>query len=217
MYQPQHYTTLLNYLADSTWLTGDKKYNSERKEKLRQLPIYLTVADEIVSLDEENVYLPGEEYQPPEIVENFRLLKLGVTRYEWLPLFKFLEIPILSRARLITDCLLPEYPTLAYEEQLIVLSWIRDNLGNVQTDLELETENQSFEVFKQEIKSARLVRCTDGRLRSIESIYSPEIEIIPQIIGSQAAIPDMNFYSDKPGEWLDFFCGVRDEKNSDCG
>ncbi|NEP84527.1 MAG: hypothetical protein F6K39_44320, partial [Okeania sp. SIO3B3] len=73
IYHQKHYTNLLNFLADSTWLTGDKKYNPERKEKLRQLPIYLTVADEIVSLDEENVYLPGEGYQPPEIVENFRL------------------------------------------------------------------------------------------------------------------------------------------------
>ncbi|MGD1808959.1 sacsin N-terminal ATP-binding-like domain-containing protein [Dapis sp. BLCC M126] len=205
IYQEQHYTTLLNYLADSTWLNGDKKYSPARKEKLRQLPIYLTVTDEIVSLNEENIYLPAEGYQPPEFIENFRLLKLGLTEYDWLPLFKFLGVPILSRARLITDCLLPEYPTLAHEEQLIVLTWIRDNFGKVQTELELETSSQNFDKFKQQIKSASLVRCTDGRLRSIESIYSPEIEIVPQIMGNKTAIPDMNFYSDKPGEWLNFF------------
>nr|MDJ0557252.1 hypothetical protein [Microcoleaceae cyanobacterium MO_207.B10] len=212
IYHQKHYTNLLNFLAESTWLNGDKKYNPERKEKLRQLPIYLTVADEIISLDEESVYLPGEGYQPPEVVENFRLLKLGITHYEWMPLFNFLEVPILSRARLIIDCLLPEYPTLAYDEQLIVISWIRENLDKVITDLELEADYESFELFKQQIKSARLVRCTDGRLRSVESIYSPEIEIIPQTIGGQAAIPDMNFYSDKPGEWLDFFAelGMRE-------
>lgn len=101
--------------------------------------------------------------------------------------------------------MLPEYPTLAYEEQLIVLSWIRNNLDRVQTELELETSSQNFDQFKQQIKSASLVRCTDGRLRSIESIYSPEIEIVPQIMGNKAAIPDMNFYSDQPDEWLNFF------------
>ncbi len=205
IYQQQHYTTLLNYLADSTWLNGDKKYSPAKKEKLRQLPIYLTVTDELVSLDEENIYLPAEGYQPPEFIENFRILTLGVTEYNWLPLFKFLGVPILSRARLITDCLLPEYPTLAYEEQLIVLSWIRDNFGKIKIELELETSSQNFDEFKQEIKATSLVRCTDGRLRSIESIYSPEIEIVPQIMGNKAAIPDMNFYSDKPHKWLKFF------------
>ncbi len=205
IYDRQHYTTLLNYFADSFWLNEDKKYSPANQDKLRQLPIYLTVTDEIVSLDEENIYLPAEGYQPPEFIENFRLLKLGVTEYDWLPLFKFLGVPILSRARLITDCLLPEYPTLAYEEQLIVLSWIRDNLDKVQKEFELETSSQNFDQFKQQIKSASLVRCTDGRLRSIESIYSPEIEIVPQIMGNKAAIPDMNFYSDKSDEWLNFF------------
>ncbi|MGD1699196.1 sacsin N-terminal ATP-binding-like domain-containing protein [Dapis sp. BLCC M229] len=205
IYHRQHYTTLLNYFADSLWLNGDKKYSPANKEKLSKLPIYLTVTDEIVSLDEENIYLPAEGYQPPEFIENFRLLKLGVTKYEWLPLFKFIGVPFLSKARLITDCLLPEYPTLAHEEQLIVLSWIRDNFGKIQTELESETNSQNFDRFKQQIKSASLVRCNDGRLRSIESIYSPEIEIVPQIMGSKAAIPDMNFYSDKSDEWLNFF------------
>ncbi len=76
IYHRHHYTTLLNYLADSDWLNRDKKYSPANKEKLCQLPIYLTVTDEIVSLDEENIYLPAEGYQPPEIIENFRFLKL---------------------------------------------------------------------------------------------------------------------------------------------
>jgi sacsin len=203
LYDRKYYTSILNFLSDKRWLTGEREYRSDKYTQLRQLPIYPTNSDELVSLNDENIYIPGDGYEPPEIAGTLRLLRLGTAKKEWLPLFRLLEVPVLNRARLIKDCLLPEYLSLASDEQLTVLAWIRDNLREAKK--ELQGEPQTLATLKEEIKKARLVRCTDGRLRSPALIYTPESEIVSRILGNKAAIPDMEFYLQDSPLWLDFF------------
>ncbi|HEY9693750.1 MAG TPA: hypothetical protein V6D15_16210 [Oculatellaceae cyanobacterium] len=203
LYDQQHYTSLLNFLADDSWLTGERQFEEHRLSKLRELRIFSTNTEEIVSLNEDNIYLPGDGYSPPEIAGSVRLLRLGTSKNEWLDLFQILEVPVLTRARLIEDCLLAEYLSLASDEQLIALTWIRDNLRAVKK--ELQHQPHEFTALQSKIKKARLVRCTDGRLRAVTSIYSPESEVVRTILGDKAAIPDLEFYSQGSALWLDFF------------
>ena len=207
-YNQRIYTSLLNFLADKKQIN----YDQDIQNKLRQLPIYPTNSNELVSLNDEDVYVPGDGYEPPEIAGNLRLLRLGTAKQEWLPLFQLLGVPVLNRTRLIRDCLLREYASLAYEEQLTALAWIRDNLSKAGKE-----EGENFTALKEEIKKARLVRCTDGRLRSATLIYSPESEIIRTILGNKAAIPDMEFYSEDYEDWLKFFdlFGMRKTPSAD--
>ena len=200
-YNQTHYNSLLNFLAHPD--PDQKNYREDRHyEKLRKLRIYPTTSNEIVSLDDENIYLPGDGYQPPEIVGTLRLLRIGKNQ-EWLPLFQLLKVPVLNRARLIRDCLLADYPAFAPEEQLIALAWIRDNLKKASQEIKESGEN--INALKEEIKKARLVRCNDRRLRAAESTYSPESEVVRTILGNLAAIPDMRFYSQESKRWLEFF------------
>jgi hypothetical protein len=62
-----------------------------------------------------------------------------------------------------------------------------------------------------------LVRCSDRRLRSAESIYNPLSEVVRNILGNVAAIPDMEFYSQDSETWLNFFSdlGMRQNPNAD--
>ncbi|HEY9707434.1 MAG TPA: hypothetical protein V6D48_04440, partial [Oculatellaceae cyanobacterium] len=213
-YNEKIYTSLLNFLAHPE----PKSYDQDRKNKLRKLPIYPTNSNELVTLNEEDVYLPGNGYEPPEIAGTLRLLRLGGTRHQWLSFFQILEVPVLNRARLIRNCLLREYGSFAYEEQLTALAWVRDNLTEAEKEeKELEGEPQSFTALKKEIKKARLVRCTDGRLHSASLIYSPESEVVRDILGNKAAIPDMEFYSQDYAIWLKFFesLGMRKTPSAD--
>ncbi|MEG3936068.1 hypothetical protein QT990_33250 [Microcoleus sp. T3_B1] len=209
-YHQQHYTSLLNFLAASE----PTNYDQDSLNKLRQLPIYPTTSHEIVSLNDENVYLPGGGYEPPEIAGTLRLLRIEKNR-QWLRLFQFLQVPVLNRARLIRECLLPEYASFAPEEQLIALAWIREHLNDACKELEKAGEN-AFS-FQEELKKARLVRCSDRRLRSVELIYNPESQVIRNILGNLAAIPDMEFYSQDYALWLDFFdnLGMRKTLSAD--
>jgi sacsin len=209
-YHQQHYTSLLNFLAASE----PTNYNQDSLNKLRQLPIYPITSNEIVSLNDENVYLPGGGYEPPEIAGTLRLLRIEKNR-QWLRLFQFLQVPVLNRARLIRECLLPEYASFAPEEQLIALAWIREHLKDACKELEKAGEN-AFS-FQEELKKARLVRCSDRRLRSVELIYNPENQVIRNILGNLAAIPDMEFYSQDYALWLDFFdnLGMRKTLSAD--
>lgn len=197
-YNQTHYTSLLNFFAE----IKQKNYSEKQQDKLRSLRIYQTTSQELVSLNDENVYLPGDGYAPPEIAGNLRLLRIGITQ-EWLPLFHLLKVPVLNRARLIRDCLLADYPAFAPEEQLIALAWIRENLKKASQ--EIKESGEDIDALKQEIKKARLVRCKDRRLRAAELTYSPESEVVRSILGNLAAIPDMQFYSQDSELWLKFF------------
>ncbi len=207
-YNEQHYTNLLNFLASRE----QRNYDETRLNQLRQLPIYPTTSGEIVSLNSENVYLPGDGYEPPDIAGSLRLLRIGKSR-EWMPLFQLLQVPILNRARLIRDCLLSDYASFSPEEQLIALTWIRDNL--TKASIELENGGENTFGFQEELKKARLVRCSDRRLRSVQLIYNPLSEVVRNIIGNIAVIPDMEFYSLDSENWLNFFSDLGMRQNPD--
>ncbi len=181
------------------------------KSKLRQLKIYPTTTDQLVSLTEENVYVLGAE-DLPTIATDLHLLKLGDTStvQTWQPLFEVLNIKVLDRATFIEFQLIPSYAHTSDEEQLATLAWIEDNYEPAireirKSNLERECKDEKIDKFERLIKETPLVRCQDGNLHPISKMYDPKEKIIEEILGELAPIPDINLYQKDLKGWLKFF------------
>ena len=203
-----YYHQLLDLLAGDT---GIIKNNEDFKRNLRQLKIYPTTNNELVSLIDENVYLLGAD-DLPAIDGDLHLLKLGDSQ-TWKPLFDILGVKTLDRATFIQDFIIPNYEKIDDSEQLASLTWIRENYDIALKEIRKHDSDKARE-FKQLIATTPLVLCDDGHLHSISKIYDPKESVIKDILGNRAPMPDRNFYakdsedakeSENWKDWLDFF------------
>ena len=104
-----------------------------------------------------------------------------------------LDFGELDRPRLIKDILLPAYQDLSAHEQVKALSWIRDNLSTAETQLQ-QSNGSSGEALHNAVAEAHLIRCTDGKLHPGKYVYNPEVQVIREVLGESAWIPDMSVY-----------------------
>jgi hypothetical protein len=203
-----YYHQLLDLLAGDS---GIIKNNEDFKKNLRQLRIYPTTNNELVSLLDENVYLLGAE-DLPAIDGDLHLLKLGESQ-TWKSLFDILGVKTLDRATFIQDFLIPSYGKIDKREQLASFTWIRENYDLAFNEMR-KRDSEKGKEFKRLISQTPLVYCEDGNLHPISKIYDPKESVIKDILGDCAPMPDYNFYvkdSEDPKEsenwkdWLDFF------------
>ncbi|MCY7335767.1 MAG: hypothetical protein LH613_06075, partial [Chamaesiphon sp.] len=203
-----YYHQLLDLLVGDI---GIIKNNEDFKTNLRQLKIYPTNNNELVSLIDENVYVLGTD-DLPAIDGDLHLLKLGDGQ-TWKALFDILGVKTLDRATFIQDFLIPNYEKVNDSEQLAALTWIRENYDITLKEIKKRDVEKAKE-FKQLITNTPLVLCEDGYLHSIAHIYDPQEIVVKDILGDRAPMPDRNFYSKDAGDpknsenwkdWLDFF------------
>jgi len=199
----KHYKTLVNFLADQNWIEGDGKEDKDRHKLLRQLKIYLTTSNDLVSLVEPNVFILGAD-DVPEIPTSFKLLQLGYDneKQNWQPLFQLLNVPILNRVKLIKDFLLPMYLKCSQTEQKKILQWIRDNLTLAQSEQEKlgDTSND----LKKLVRETPLILCEDNIIRAASSIYYPQnYDFACEILGDRAHTINTSFYIED--RWKEFF------------
>jgi 2Fe-2S type ferredoxin len=210
-----YYHQLLDLLADDL---GIIKNNEAFKKNLRQLKIYPTTNNELVSLTDENVYILGAE-DLPTIDGDLHLLEWGDSQ-SWKPLLDILGVKTLDRATFIQDFLIPNYED---SEELESLTWIRENYDVAFKEIKKHDPEKAKE-FKQLIANAPLVLCEDGYLHPISNIYDPKEAVIKDILGDLAPMPDRNFYSQKAEDsknsenwqdWLNFFVklGMQNDLN----
>ena len=115
-----------------------------------------------------------------------------------------LNVPLLDRAKIIKEFLVPNYKTFSQVEQKNVLLWIRDNLSLAQTEQE-KVGDTSLEIRKI-LRETPLIFCEDNHLRPAFSIYHPlNYELAREILGDKAHTPDMGFYIEDEHRWKDFF------------
>ncbi|MEB3828876.1 hypothetical protein LKK83_15425 [Phormidium sp. CCY1219] len=211
-YNQKHHPSLLNFLANPLWIK-DRSYNEEQKTILKTLRIYPTASNELVSLTDDKVYLPGG-YNPPAVAGYLKLLRVRDAESEWLLLLKLLRVGILNRERLIVECLLPSYKSLVPEEQRIALEWIRDNLTQIKQ--EIEGAGESSKTLLKILKKESLLRCSDGELRPIPAVYEPNSDA-RQMLGDNIPLPDIAFYSSDWELWRRFFklLGIRETASAD--
>lgn len=204
----KHYKTLVDFLADPAWIDNEGKADQERHKILRELKIYLTTTDELVSLIDPNIFIAGAD-DVPKVSAKFRLLQLGSDQQKqnWKPLFNLLNVPILDRAKIIKEFLVPSYKTFSQAEQKNVLLWIRDNLSLAQTEQE-KAGDTSLEIRKI-VRETPLIFCEDNKIRPAFSIYHPlNYELAREILGDKAHTPNMGFYKENEDRWKDFFRSV---------
>jgi hypothetical protein len=59
--------------------------------------------------------------------------------------------------------------------------------------------------FRQAVRGAELLRCTDGNLHKGIELYDLREPVVREILGNRAAIPDIAFYPSTDPAWLPFF------------
>jgi len=151
-----YYHQLLDLLVGDI---GIIKNNEDFKTNLRQLKIYPTNNNELVSLIDENVYVLGTD-DLPAIDGDLHLLKLGDGQ-TWKALFDILGVKTLDRATFIQDFLIPNYEKVNDREQLAALTWIRENYDITLKEIKKRDVEKAKE-FKQLITNTPLVLCEDG-------------------------------------------------------
>jgi hypothetical protein len=170
-----YYHQLLDLLVGDI---GIIKSDEDFRKNLRQLKIYPTTNNELVSLIDENVYILGAD-DLPAIDGDIHLLKLGESQ-TWKPLFDILGVKTLDRATFIQDFLIPNYAKIENSEQLVSLTWIRENYDLTFKEIR-KRDSQKAGDFKQLMSKTPLVCCEDGYLHPISNIYDPREIVIKDI------------------------------------
>lgn len=195
---PATYYPLLDYLADPRWMTGPRSYTQDHQKKLRALRIYPTTSGQATSLTD-SVFMPGD-YEAPNISADVTMLSVTTP---WRSLYKYLGVTTLGRAVLIDEILLPRYCSLARDQQVATLEWIRDNVD--QAIREIDSTDGDSDTFTQRLSVAPLIICMDGKIRPANRVYDPNVQIVRDVLSHSAAVPDMNLYCAGSQHWLRFF------------
>lgn len=178
---------------------------AERKAILKRLPLYRVVGEEVqVTLENtEGMYLPGDDYTPPQCAAGrVRLIHPGKDG-RWRLLLTALGLTPLNRVRLLTEALLPGYEKMTEEDQYETLCWVRDNL----TAAESEGDGNAL---RSQVREARLVRGETGGLHAVRYVYNPQAPLVRDLLGDTVAYPDFaRTYARDAERWKRFFSDLR--------
>ncbi len=203
-YDPAIHDTLLDFFSHPDQV-ADLGKNPQQKKKLKSLPLFLTYDKQLVSGELPGLYLPSD-FIPPSVPLNVQWLNTGKAQ-RWRSLLELLDFGELDRPRLIRNILLPAYQSLSIRDQVKALSWIRDNLSTAETQLQ-QSNGASGEALHNAVAEAHLIRCTDGSLHPGKYVYNPEIQVIREVLGESAWIPDMSAYDRGKESWLRLFASL---------
>lgn len=188
---------LLNFLSREDSLTSLRELR-ETRIKLKKLRLFPTTNSTLVDL-EQPAYI-AQEFKFPAGDFKVILLDDGPS-HKWRELYRELEVPELSRSRLIKEILLPEFKQFDITARAKASGWLRDNLNLAQSEEEFDSD----ELFE-EIRSTPFIVCEDGELRAPMSIYHPESKLARTVLADEAQFPDMKTtYAVKSKTWLSFF------------
>lgn len=191
---------ILDALSDQQCI---EELDDDRIEKLSGLRILPVNDGRIVDSKEPDFYLPAGE-QPPPVGGPIHLARLG-KREKWRPLLEVMGIKPLDVLMLIDRVLLPALPTLETERQLKVLEFIRTNFDRA---LQQEAARNEGRTLKSKLGAAPIVRGTDGALHPATSLFSPELESMARVLGSDAIFPELAAYPEPHDAWSDFFHAI---------
>lgn len=190
---------LLDYFSRDESLAELKKLTVSSREKLKALRLFATVKGALVGL-RETAYV-SQDFTFPQVDFDVVLLDDGPS-HRWRGLYFLLDVPELSRSRLIREVLLPSFENLDNPSQIDASSWLRDNLSVAQSENEVDDSDDLFN----EVRNAPIILCEDGELRPPKSVYQPESKLAGAVLGDQTAFPDMRTtYAQSSERWLEFF------------
>jgi len=190
---------LLDYFSKEESISELQKF-IDRQETLKKLKIFPSRTSLLVDLKTNTAYIP-QEFTFPRIDLDVILLDDG-HKHHWRELLLLLDVPELSRSRLIRELLLPSFDSLNATNRIIAAAWLRDNLSIAQSEDEKGTEVSLFEA----VQGAPIIICDDQTLRPPQNVYQPDSKLAADILGDQASFPDMTgAYAQNKERWLEFF------------
>ena len=121
---------ILDYLSSARVVRDLKGPIADRASQLRGLLIFRTSYGLIVSLDTVDHYIPAD-YALPEFATEVGLLVCGQNQ-RWLPCGEALNVPMLTRTRLLTKIVLPRVADLKDADIHRILLWLQNTLARHQ-------------------------------------------------------------------------------------
>jgi sacsin len=173
---------------------------ADSRQKLMGLKLFPTSDGKLVDLSGDTYISQGFTF--PAVDLEVTLLDDGPNQ-RWRNLYVALEVPELSRSRLIREALLPDFESLDEHARTEASAWLRDELSRAQS--EDEDSGVASGLFE-EVRGSPIVVCEDGELRAPKNVYQPGSELAKAVLGDQAAFPDMQrTYARNHDRWLEFF------------
>jgi sacsin len=200
LYVPAVHDPILDALSDEQCL---EKLDNARIETLASLPILPVNEGRIVDAKEPDLYLPAGE-QPPAVGGRIHLAQLG-KRERWRPLLEALGVKPLDLLTLIESVLLPVLPELEAERQLGVFEFIRTSFDRA---LQQEVARNVRRTLKGKLGAVKIVHGSDGALHAAATLFSPQLESIASVLGSNAVFLDLSAYPEPRDAWSDFFHAI---------
>lgn len=194
-----HMAAILDYLGSPRAVKDLKGPIADRVDKLKSLRLFPSASGEIVSLVEGDPHVPAD-YQLPRVNTEIGMLDCGRTG-RWLPLYQALNVPRLTRARLLTEIILPRTDDLSAEDIHEVLLWLRHNLHEIKE----EESKDAADALLSRIGEALPIRCTDGDCRPCCLLYHPDAKFVASLLGEGIGFPSLLVYNDRADLWLELF------------
>jgi hypothetical protein len=192
---------IIDYLA-SPAAVKELRADLNRITNLKSLRLFPSKSGRLVALDDEEHQVP-DRYTLPNINAEIGLLDCG-KQDRWAPLYHALGVHKLTRARLLTQLVLPRLNELSREDVHEVLLWMRREL---QAMKEEETADAMATLL---VKTGGTVpiECTDGEARPAQRLYHPEATFVASLLGSNIGFPDLSVYRERSDLWLELFAAL---------
>lgn len=191
---------ILDYLATPRGikdLSGSRA--ADRVPALKNLRLFPTTTGQLVRLSEGDHHIPAD-YELPKIDLELGLLDCGKEK-RWLPLLQALGVPPLTRARLLTNILLPKMQEFSRQDAHSLLLWLRHHLHAIRE----EEERAIADTLVQQLGVAVRVQCTDGQDRVPSQLYHPDASFVTDLLGDSIGFPEPTVYGERPDLWLELF------------
>jgi sacsin len=173
---------------------------ADRRDKLKRLKLFPTSDGKLVNLAGDTYTSQGFRF--PAVDLDVTLLDAGPNQ-RWRGLYRVLDVPELSRSRLIRQVLLPGFVDMDQDALIESSTWLRDELSRAQS--EDEAAGVSSRLFD-EVRESPIVVCEDGELRAPRKVYQPGSKLAEAVLRDQAVFPDMQrTYAKSHSRWLEFF------------
>jgi len=194
-----HADALLDYLGSNIAVRGLKDKIADRVVKLKSLRLFPTTSGEFVSLIEDDHHIPAD-FDLPEVNTDIGLLECG-RNGKWAPLYEVLGVKKLTRARFLSQSILPRMSAFRVEEIHEVLLWLRHNRYAIKEE---ESKDSADELLLR-LGETVPVSCTDGATRPARFLYHPDAQFVEALLGDRVGFPDTTVYCDRPDLWIALF------------
>lgn len=178
---------LLDWLAQATLTDGERKL-------LARLPLLPTNAGQRSATDRD-IYIPAG-FRPPPLGLTIDLVDVPSSCAR---LVQQLGVAILQPLTFIEKQLLPALASLSPEHRVKAWAWLRDELPRISQDLDTAVATR----LREAIAEVPAFPAADGSLQPVHALYDPDSELVREVLGEHAAVPDPNVIRDHRGRWLD--------------